>query len=208
VLAASFACLMALMVISDGDGVAGESLLVDTELRLFRPWRNACGATCVYLALKELGHSPSLSSILAHVPVKEGSTLAELRNYVSTHGVKCLAIRAAGIAPVVSALKHGQCCAIVHVDQGTHFVMAKRTRSGQIVVLDGHEVLRDGMVEKLRVRFSGTALLLGDQTRLDSLSMWIRLGVLASAYASGSVAGMLLATRGGSRTRPRREEVV
>jgi len=198
---AVFVCLMTATVWLLPPG--REPLLADAELGLYRPWRSACGPVSVYLAIKELGRSASLAHILEHVPVEgNGTSLASLCAYLGTCGIEYQAVRTLHVEPVMKVLSPGRSCAIVSVDQGTHFVLAKCTRSGQIVVLDGHEIVSDRALDSLQLRFSGAVVVVGDDIAraLCALPMWIRVGILVGAYILGSITGMVLATRNGCQT--------
>jgi len=192
-----------------GGNGAFSPMIVDAELQLYRPWNRACGATCTYLALTEVGRNVSLISVLKHLQIREGTSLRSIYDYLRLHHVECKPVRAVDVSHVTDVLVPGRRCAILHVDRGTHFLFAKRTHNGRILVVDGRNTICSDVMRKLGARFSGTALVIGDGAGavLEPQQSWVRFAAFAFAYALGCISGSLMASERREETPlARREE--
>jgi ABC-type bacteriocin/lantibiotic exporter with double-glycine peptidase domain len=108
-------------------------------------WRSRarCGVNCAYLFLKLHGYDVDYDAVLAHIPVSAaGSTMEDVRRYISSKGTNAVAIRAtppdlmALTLPVIAHVEPED-PEFFFVGERGHFVVVVGLSSETVTYIDG-----------------------------------------------------------------------
>ncbi len=139
-----------------------DPLLLNEEMNLYRTEENICGPVSLYHSLKEIGCSASLGDIVAGVPVGlNGCSIADMCRYLEKTGAEYQVVRCDSVEPILAALRARKVAAILHTNGEKHFLAVKKGGDGRFVVLDGTHVIKENLVDGLKQRFSGRAIIVG-----------------------------------------------
>ena len=181
---------------------ADHPLLVNSELNLYHSEQNICGITSLYTALQEIRHPVSLKDIFAYVPIEDrGNSLASMSQFLKRCGVHYQIIKPDSVEVVLEAVNPRLSAAILHVDNGTHFFVVKKTEEDRVSIIDGSKVIKSEVMEELKRRFSGTALIVGINTRsmiskfVNWKLMYLMVGVVAIGFGAGTLMGKFRLTK-------------
>jgi hypothetical protein len=116
-------------------------------------------------------------------------------SFLDARGIDYAVLRDAELSEVLSALKPARLVAVLHVDDGTHFVTAIKVPPGKVRILDGRRVTRDDSEQVAKRRFSGAALVIGEGVRRRLVAAHARrvLLVAGPTMLLGLTTGVLLA---------------
>jgi ABC-type bacteriocin/lantibiotic exporter with double-glycine peptidase domain len=173
-----------------------DPMLVNSEMNLYCTGEAMCGVTALYYALSEIGLGPSLDDILGAVPVgNDGTPLLAMCQYLQDSGVEYSTFQPHNLKVLLCQLYPGERAAILHVDEGTHFLTVKRTPDARIIGLDGKEIINNNVVPELESRFTKKALLIGKGSIRAArwMSTRTRTGLLILSTTAGLIIGGLWA---------------
>jgi len=116
-----------------------------------------CGPRCLWLAATKLGRDVSLESLIsmAKVDAKKGTSVKNMLEVARGIGLTGQIVRTD-----VSAIGRDPRCAILIVDDHSHFVFVKDILGGAVTVIDGHEI-KTLAADPLRKRWQGEAIMVG-----------------------------------------------
>jgi hypothetical protein len=174
-----------------------DPMLVNKELKLYRTEENTCGVTSLYHALKEIGYDASFSDVLAHVPLRfKGSSIADMSRYLERVGVDHQVVKSDSIVPILTAVRPKAVGGILHTEGESHFVVVKRTADGRFIVLNGTNVIKEDVINYLKQRYSGMAIMvgMGSWEYMTHFANWRRFIAVMAVIPFGFGIGALVRT--------------
>jgi hypothetical protein len=148
--------------------IAGQNnlFLADPQLQLYHNSTRTCAITSTYHLLRELGQGQSLSEIEKSVEIDySGSTGAAVCRYLEALNVPYVAVKTDDFKAILSCLRPNKRGAILHFDKQSHFVAVKKNDDGSFALFDGASVIQNNVPDVLAERFSGSAILAGNNVR-------------------------------------------
>jgi hypothetical protein len=175
---------------------SSSSLALHKELNLYPDEGRMCGAVALYYVLREVGRPVSFLEIMAQVPISaRGTSMSDLCSYLTGRKVAYQVVKPRDTLTVTRVLQPGVRAAILHADQSSHFLVARKTGQGCLVILDGRRAITEDTARELARRFSGTVLIVGltrpDLVRqfVDWRRMFVVVGVIPFGVGIGAFAG-------------------
>ncbi len=172
-------------------------LLVNKRLNLYHSKKTLCAQISLYYTLREVGCDANWFDILEKVPVgPQGTSMAAICKYLAGCNVTYQSVKTSSLERIKNIIKPGR-VAILHVDNGSHFVVLKKDAEWQFVILEGTKALNiDSETDRrLRKRFSDTALITG-LTKMQAfmyLVDWRPMVIFLLIIPSGLGTGALIA---------------
>ncbi|MBN2590142.1 MAG: hypothetical protein JXA96_09780 [Sedimentisphaerales bacterium] len=139
----------------------------------FRNGTRTCAISSVFYLLKELGKNKSLYEIQTNIEISEnGSNASHICEYMEKLNISHIVFKTNNLKNIFSLISPGKRCAILHVDNGTHFLFVKKKNDGTLIVFDGKDFIQGDIENKLKERFSGFVIMAGKDVKwITSLIM-------------------------------------
>lgn len=120
--------------------------------------------------------------------------LSNICEYLDRCGVSFQAVKPKNLESLFDLLKPNEIVAILHVDNGKHFIALKKGSNDQIIALDGTRVIKEDTLSKMQKRFSGIAVILGSSGLhvIRDCIAWSKITLIIGAIPCGFGIGLFL----------------
>lgn len=154
-----------LCVRSEGKEENEELLMANDKNGSHIPPEDACGIISLHQAIREAGFHVSRAQMYKEIPLSPlGCSMGDLCRFLEKNEIPHCAVTASEILPVVRALVPKTRTAILHVDDGSHFIAVMNIDSKTLATFDQFERIQPDVYEVISKRYSGAALLVGTRS--------------------------------------------